>query len=225
MPNQHVIARLEGIRQSLLGIHHASSTMSASSRGQERQGFINSFLSNVLPPIYRFGSGDATDKSGKRSGQLDVVVEYPFAPSLPVVSATDSTRLYLAESVAAVVEVKSDIAAQWEEALKTASQLAPLRRQFGAMITMGTIFPSDSIPLFVAGYTGWKNLETVQSKLAEHPEVAGVLVIESSLFAAGDSYGGMTAVGALALWGLIVALHDVTTTLQSATTDVVAYAI
>ena len=49
-----------------------------------------------LPPIYRFGTGDATDSTGNKSGQLDVVVEYPFSPSLPVVG-TGQSRLYLAE--------------------------------------------------------------------------------------------------------------------------------
>ena len=59
------------------------------------------------------GTGDATDAGGNRSGQLDVVVEYPFAPSLPL--GVGTTRLYLAEGVAAVVEVKSDAAGQTDD--------------------------------------------------------------------------------------------------------------
>src|SRR5690242_12312013 len=102
--------------------------MSSASKGEERASFIDSFLANVLPPIYRFGSGDCTDTSGHRSGQLDVVVEYPFAPSPPSVAGSSPTRLYLAESVAAVIEVKSNIAAQWRQAAETAAKLAPLRR-------------------------------------------------------------------------------------------------
>ena len=72
--------------------------MSAASKGAERQAFIESFLTNVLPPTFRFGSGDATDAAGHRSGQLDVVVEYPFSPSLPSFGGPGVTRLYLAES-------------------------------------------------------------------------------------------------------------------------------
>lgn len=80
--------------------------------------------------MYRFGSGDATDRQGNRSGQLDVVVEYPFLPSLPAVG-NSKVRLYLAEGVAAVIEVKSDLAGQWSEVESTARQLKPLRRNFG----------------------------------------------------------------------------------------------
>jgi hypothetical protein len=85
MPNAHVIERLAGITNILMGVHQASGPLTAMTSGEERQAFIESFLANVLPPIYRFGRGDCTDAAGRRSGQLDVVVEYPFSPSLPSV--------------------------------------------------------------------------------------------------------------------------------------------
>jgi hypothetical protein len=115
MRNQFLLERLRGIQAILMGVHQSSGPLSASSKGQERQSFIDCFLSKVLPPIFRFGSGDATDAAGNKSGQLDVVIEYPFAPTLPTFAG--ETRLYLAEGVAAVVEVKSNVAAQWNEQL------------------------------------------------------------------------------------------------------------
>jgi hypothetical protein len=84
MANDYVLKRLEGIRSQLMAAHEAGDPMSNSTKGREREAFINDFLRNVLPPIYRFGTGDATDVNGNRSGQLDVVVEYPFGPSLPL---------------------------------------------------------------------------------------------------------------------------------------------
>ncbi len=98
--------------------------MSSATSGQERAAFIDQFLSQAFPSPFRFGTGDATDVVGGRSGQLDVVVEFPFMPSLPIAGGS-SSRLYLAESVAAVVEVKSNVGAQWNQALHTAAQLAP----------------------------------------------------------------------------------------------------
>jgi len=196
--------------------------MSAATSGEERASFIDSFLANVLPPIYRFGSGDCTDAAGSRSGQLDVVVEYPFAPSLPSVAGSP-TRLYLAEGVAAVVEVKSNIAVQWQQARETAAKLAPLRRQFGSTMSMGHA-PTDEIPLFVAGYTGWKNMSTLQENLARTPNIAGALVIDSGLFACKPEFGGVVASGPWALWGLIATLHVVTSGLQAASTDPGSYA-
>jgi hypothetical protein len=44
-------------------------------------------------------------------------VEYPFLPSFPMPGSHD--RLVLAESVLAVIEVKSDLVAQWDQATAT----------------------------------------------------------------------------------------------------------
>jgi hypothetical protein len=116
----------------LLGAHEASSTLSNAAKGSEREIFVDQFLSQVLPNPYRFGSGDAIDVAGSRTGQLDLVVEYPYLPSLPAwVSA--SRRLYLSESIAAVVEVKSDIANQWDDAHNTAQRVHALRRQLDGL--------------------------------------------------------------------------------------------
>jgi hypothetical protein len=84
-----------------------------------------------------------------------------------------ATRLYLAESIAAVIEVKSDVAKQWPQAQQTASQLEPLQRSFGMQMIMGGFPPKPKIPLFVAGYTGWKTIETLQSSLSQDSNIAG----------------------------------------------------
>lgn len=76
MANEHVLQRLRGIQGELIAARAASSSMSAASRGREREAFVSRFLENVLPTPFRFGSGDVTDSDGRRSGQLDVVVEY-----------------------------------------------------------------------------------------------------------------------------------------------------
>ena len=193
--------------------------MSAATKGQERAAFIDEFLAKVLPPIYRFGTGDATDANGSKSGQLDVVVEYPFAPSLPIVGAGQS-RLYLAESTAAVIEVKSNLASQWNDAVKTAKALAPLKRTFGAAMSFGD-GPQPEIPLFAVGYTGWKTLAALKENLDACPEITGALVLDAGIYASKTvSVSG----GPWGLWGLILDLHRVTNSLASASTDPSAYA-
>lgn len=221
MPNQHVSSRLDGIQTMLKGVHQSSASMSSATKGTERAAFIDDFLSRVLPAPFRFGTGDATDRTGKLSGQLDVVVEYPFMPSLPIVGGT--TRLYLAESIAAVIEVKSDLTAQWGEAVATATKLEPLRREFGATMTMGPR-PLDRIPIFVVGYQGWKHLDTVKSKLNNGP-IDGILVIDPGIFVSTEHFAGITATGSWSLWALICCLHQATSTLQAASTHPLSYAI
>ena len=145
MSNPHVIQRCAGIHTILNGVHQAGATLSSASKGTERETFVDQFLADVFPPPFRFGNGDATDTNGLRSGQLDVVMEYPFLPSLPLPTA--NARLYLAESIAAVVEVKSNIMNQINEAVQTSNQLAPLQREFGMTMSVGAA-PLPRIPLF-----------------------------------------------------------------------------
>lgn len=177
MPNQHVLQRLTGLQSILKGVHQSSVGLSTATTGQERAAFIDEFLSKVLPPIYRFGTGDATDANGKRSGQLDVVVEYPFSPSLPIVGA-GQTRLYLAESAAAVIEVKSNLSSQWSDVVRTANALAPLQRSFGATMSFGAS-PTSRIPLFAVGYTGWATMPALQNNFINAAHVDGALVIDA----------------------------------------------
>lgn len=238
MQNQHVQQRLSGLQKILNGVHQSNASLSAAAKGREREQFVDEFLRNVLPPIYRFGTGDATDAAGAKSGQLDVVVEFPFAPSLPMVGAGQN-RLYLAEGVAAVIEVKSDLANQWKDVVMTARALAPLRREFQSAVMFGS-GPPDRIPLFAVGYTGWKTIASIQSKLKACPEIDGALVIDNGLYASKrDSTASATSVtdagrppskcdfaasGPWALWGLITDLHVATNSLALASTNPILYA-
>lgn len=210
MANRFVQARLEGIQTILSGVHQSSVGLSSATKGGERAAFIDQFLAKVLPPIYRFGTGDVTDADGNKSGQLDVVVEYPVAPSLPIVGAGQS-RLYLAESVAAVIEVKSNLADQWDEVRRTADALAMVRRRLNLLMSFGDS-PSDKIPFFAVGYEGWTNIDTLHQKLASSPSVTGALVIKRGLYASNRC----SALDSWALWGLICDLQQVTNSLHAA---------
>jgi hypothetical protein len=222
MPNQFLVQRLAGIQQILMGVYRAGVPMSSATKGQERAAFVDQFLAEVFPRPHRFGSGDATDRSGARSGQLDVVVEYPFCPTLPL--GAGASRLYLAEGVAAVVEVKSNVAAQWSEILDTSNQLSTLTRAFGATMVIGRA-PGARIPLFVAGYSGWKQVDTIQQHLQAAANVSGVLIVDNGLFVSQPDFGGITATGPLALWGLITSLYQCVASLQAAVNDPIGYAI
>jgi hypothetical protein len=224
VPNPHLLERLEAVQRSLLALYGGGRPMSPATKGRERETFIHEFLEKAMPPIYRFGSGDIIDSAGQRTGQIDIVIEYPLLPSLPQVAGKE--RLYFAESVAAVIEVKSDLCSQWEEVERTAravkSLRRPLRRDINPSIPPGQGY-WDPIPVYAVGYMGWSRLET----LANHLTIEGVnsaLVIDKGLFAAtwilprqgagselhGVHYSMNNVQGPMALWGLISSLQEVT---------------
>ncbi|MBX5183378.1 hypothetical protein HJB88_12100 [Rhizobium sp. NZLR5] len=219
MRNEFLVGRLDGIQHQLIAAYLAGASMSSSSKGRERELFINDFLTRVFPNSFRFGTGDATDSFGHRSGQLDVVIEYPFGPSLPAVGSSD-VRLYLAESVAAVIEVKSNLKNQWEEVDRTAEQLRPLKREFGGMVSVGAP-PEQRIPIVVVGYEGWKTLESLENKV-NSSIIDAALIIDRGLFVAKD---GTTATGSLALWGMICFLNRKIQGLLSVSTNPLSYAV
>ena len=218
--NAHVFQRLTGIQSQLMAVHLYRSALPGAGKGRDRQEFIDRFLAEVLAPPFRFGTGEVTDTQGNKSGELDIVVEHPFGPSLPMVGGTTS-RLYLAETVTAAIVVKADVGSQWDEVISTAQRLRPLGRSFSGKPT-----PKDGprhIPLFVAGYKGWSDSATLEEKLAAAPEVDGVLIVTPGIFVAAATFGGIRATGPWALWGLVACIHRAAAFLTAAKTELLEY--
>lgn len=107
--DQLIADRLESIQQTLLSVYKASNELKrqTSVKGNEREIFVASFLQEMFPPHFRFGSGVIIDQQQNRTGQLDVVIELPFAPSFSL--GQGSPRIYFSDTIGAVIEVKSNI--------------------------------------------------------------------------------------------------------------------
>ncbi|HQZ67084.1 MAG TPA: hypothetical protein PLY87_18460 [Planctomycetaceae bacterium] len=204
-PNRHIAARLEAMLALLLHAHGGGRSMSAASKGTERELFVNDFLSQVFPPHFRFGSGDITDSEENKSGQIDVVIEYPNLYSFPILNS--ATRLYLAEAVAVALEIKSDLKKQWSEVESTAMKTKSLKRRFEnsrmreladrydaigddrskfrayelRQAASHLLAPRDDIPLFVVGYKGWAKMETLTKHL-NSSQVDAVLQLDNRFF-------------------------------------------
>lgn len=189
--NPLIASRLSGIHSVLCSAFEAGALLSSSSKGYERETFISLFLSEVLPPIYRFGTGDITDAlmngdPSRRSGQIDIVIEMPWAPSFPMLVRAGA-RLYPSEAVGTAIEVKSNLSAQWNEVIRTAIALEPLRQKLsGITVDGGSLSVLDEteepIPLYAVGYEGWSTAATVEEK-ARSTSVDGVLVLKHKIFA------------------------------------------
>lgn len=190
--NSFLEQRLRGLHQILLGAYEASGHFAAANKGSEREAFVTLFLSQVLPPIYRFGSGEITDgvsQPAKRSGQLDVVIEMPWAPSFAL-PAGAGVRLYPSEAVGAAIEVKSNIQNQWSEVCKTSDQLAPLRQKLAGTSVNGGSFrlhdeTLEPIPLYAVGFKGWATFKSIDEHLRAS-QLDGILILNPLHFVESD---------------------------------------
>jgi hypothetical protein len=226
--NKLIHDRLESMRVSLLAAHAAGArTAGPAPKGHERETFVRHFLSHVLPPAFRISSGDITDATGKQSGPLDLVIEYPLVPSLP--APTGDQRMFLAEGVAAVIDVKANLSSQWDEVRETAKRVRALTRSYAELppggVTSEFAGPNDPIPYFVVGYTGWRKLDTLKARLAEAPEVDGILVLDSSIHAGTPKFPAQFVERAWSLWALMMNIQQATQAVAAAQIRMAAYVI
>jgi hypothetical protein len=120
---------MAAIQASLMALHAGGRGMPNAVAGGERELFAREFLGKLFAPSFRFGTGAITDALNNISGQVDIVIENTFAPSFPMPAGDH--RLYLAESVAVAIEVKSDLLSQWDEVRATIDKIKVLQRDLG----------------------------------------------------------------------------------------------
>ena len=205
--NEHLKVRVNGIFEMLVASYNAGIKMSSATKGLEREVFVKNLLSRVFPAHYRFASGDVIDYQGHHSGQLDIVLEFPQRFSLPLLDG--DPRLYIAEKVAAVIEVKSSLSNQWDEVTQKSKMLAEIQRRYVghwykdlAETRKKQKYPNDEvdailgeakqfedvsrrIPFFVVGFDGWEETETIQDKFVDQ-NIDGIFQINSRKFVYGS---------------------------------------
>ena len=174
--------KLENIHSNMLECHRDSEKYSSSIIGDEREIFQTNLLSKILPSNFRFGSGTITDSKGKETGQIDTVIELPFSLSFPI--STGNNRLYLADSVGAAFEIKSNLYNQWDEAISKVKEIQKLNR-YKLIPDEFAILDDLKIPSFIISYKGFKDIDTIFKKLGDIESrywPNGILIIESGIF-------------------------------------------
>ncbi len=217
--NSRLLQRLDAFQQTLMAQHAGGRGMPNATSGSERETFVRRFLEKVFPAHRRFSTGAITDSNGNVSGQVDIAVEYGFIPSFPM--PVTEERLLLAESVALVIEVKSDLSAQWDEVRETVRKVKTLHRQLNAIVTFGR-GPSAQIPCIAVGYTGHTTTDGLANRLEttrEEERPDGALVIQSGCFCGFDKQTS----GPLGLYALCIAINDVLGQLVFAAPNLSAY--
>ncbi len=225
--NQHLIKRLDAIQQTLSAQYSGGRGLPNTTAGSEREAFLREFLQKVFPAHRRFSTGAITDAQGGISGQVDIVVEYPFVPSFPLPSTDE--RLLLAESVAMAIEVKSDLISQWGQVRETVKKVKALRRQLNPLMVLdeepaafSARVSSETIPCVVVGYAGHTTTAALSKRLRDTPKCErpdAALVIRSGCFCGFD----MEATGASGLYVLCVAINSSLNSLGAAAPNLLAY--
>jgi hypothetical protein len=210
-----LLRQLETIYANLRAID-ATSTSPAALNGRENDVFIKGFLKQVFPPTYQFNSGIIVDANNAESGQVDVVVGLPFAPSIPMESG-GNRRLFFADAVGAAIAIKSDLDHQWQELVVTTNRLEIVKRNIFLSLSPMAIPISATVPLFVVGYQGWPSKQAYRDYLLQYPTIAGILAIKPGMFAFRDQMVGVDGKlaptyhitqGTNALWAFIAAIHQ-----------------
>lgn len=199
--------------------HAAGFQLPNATAGSEREAFLREFLRKIYPAHHRFSTGAITDSSGAISGQIDIAVEYGFGPSFAMPSTEE--RLFLAESIALAIEVKSNLSSQWEEVQASVKKVKRLNRQFETLMVFGSP-PGPKIPYIAIGYTGHKTIDGLAKRLETTPpdeRPDGALVIESGCFHSVD----VQTNGPLGLYALCMAISSQLAQLAFAQPNLKAY--
>ena len=123
-------------------------------RGSEREAVLKSFLSKYLPTRYGISSGEIIDTEGGISHQCDLIIYDHF--NSPLLLAGENIRIFPAESVFAVIEVKSVLSAkEIDDCITKIKHLKNLKRENGPI--PGVIFAYKS---------GWKK-DSIQRTATE----------------------------------------------------------
>ncbi|HIH4872884.1 DUF6602 domain-containing protein [Klebsiella aerogenes] len=250
MVNNMLYKRLTGVLQVLNASHIAGSDDPSAVKGEARSKFINNYLTSAIPNGLRIStSGVIIDNQNNNTGELDIIIENGFFPNIPYADV-DSARLFFAEGVAAVIEVKSNLSGQWNEAISTGKKLHEITRDFsnstvsniggGNTIILDVVTDNPDLPIitpspqfkmlkkipyFVVGYRGWENIESLRNKIDEsNGVVSAILQLDKGFFVSDNMFQLITHQGPLSLLAFINAIYESYSYIKSTDADILSYA-
>jgi hypothetical protein len=224
---------LQGIVEAAKSTGQTSSSLSNNTKGSSRENFIRNYLKKIIPDNYRFGSGEVIDSKGNSSGQVDIVIENVLSPSFPLEPTEGNERLYIAEGVGAIIEVKSDIKKQWNQVESKIEKISRINRKIDEPIKI-KYEPKpfwqqhpEKIPFYLVGFKGPKDIEDGYKLLISSLSIFGILSIDPLFFCSRNSvfinfpeYG---VSGLRALWAFAAELQFILKDFLLATPPFVAY--
>ncbi|WP_277588414.1 DUF6602 domain-containing protein [Pseudomonas chlororaphis] len=210
MPGKDLLLNsIETLRESLMLGHKQSQKYSSTVMGNERELIIESLLARVLPQNVRYGSGVIMDCYGKTSGQVDIVLECEQSFSLPITSGKQ--RLYFADTVAAAIEVKSDLRKQKVEAFAQSDAVQQLRRKKSKeKLRLNNKYVVPSYIIAFKGPAEKKLSDLLYKECREKKQhyPTGILCLDPAYFFSFEPSGNFEASGDSAVFAFLCSLSN-----------------
>jgi uncharacterized protein DUF6602 len=135
-------------------------------KGTPKETFISDFLRDHLGETFSIGQGEiisAVSEDGEARNQFEIVL---YKKQFPKLVFGGGINAFLVESVAATIEVKSNLTKEeLRSAVRAAHRLKSMPRRIGDMLILGDPRPAP-LSLLVA-YNGPAHMETVRNWLDE----------------------------------------------------------
>lgn len=161
----HLFAKkIENLHKNLMECYNDTEKYAPSIIGAEREIFNRELFQKILPSNYRVGAGTIVDSQNHETGQIDAVIELPFSLSFPI--SSNENRLYLADTIGAAFEIKSNLNQQWDEAILKIKEIKKLNRYSlkpGDFALLDTL----KIPSYIISFKGPKKLDTIFKKFED----------------------------------------------------------
>lgn len=202
--NPHLLKRLQSIQETLEAQHSNVESLPDARQGWQSKLFLAEFLNKVFPGPDRFSTGSVMDSDGNLATEVDIAVTQPNAPSFPM-SGPSQDRLLMAEGVAMIIEVCSDLSTHLAAIGSTVRRIRRLKRRTDQLITPGRRFP-EQIPVVAVGYGGFQDFDRLRRRMgavSDNYRPNGALIIEPGLF---EGFG-IRARGAVALYALCMVIN------------------
>lgn len=201
---------IETLFESLMLGYKQSRKYPSTVIGNERELLIEALLKRALPSNIRYGSGVIMDSRGYRTGQVDIVLECQNSFSLPITSGKQ--RLYFADTVAAAIEVKSDLNKQKVEAFV---QNHSVKKLFRKKTKEDFIDQNEyTVPSYIIAFKGAKT-ETIDKWVYQECREkrqffpTGILCLEPAYFYAFEPNGDIIkSSGSWAVFAFLCSLSN-----------------
>lgn len=159
-------AHMDSVEDHLLAISRVPANSGHSlHKGTPREAFIREYLENHLSQNLAIGTGeiiDATSEAGESRNQIDIVL---YRRNYPRLAFGGGIHAFLAESVVAIIEVKSTLTSdELGKSIRAARRVKQLQKHVVRSFHSG--YQPPSILSFVVAYDGPAQMKTVHSWIA-----------------------------------------------------------